>query len=171
MLWIASTDRKGLDRRLTREDLVHHPIISYEAGSPKHQRTLDYLGPLSHEAVIHSSNAMTTTIPMIETRVNIAVLPPIVIHEALRDGRLRVLELNPFPVLDYDVVWSDPSSSPLPHIIARWLSKHTVNSAQFATILSYYRALTELVVDRSKKIRTINGSDNSQYMALRLGQR
>ena len=120
MFWVASPGGPGLDGRLTRADLVHHPIISYEAGSPTHARTLDYLGPLADEAVMHSSNALTTTISMVAGRVGIAVLPPIVIQDALRDGRLRVLELEPpYPPLEYDVVWADPAPSPLPRMIAQ----------------------------------------------------
>ena len=120
MFWIAAADYPGCAGRLTAADLVHQPIISYDPASPTHTRIIDYLGPLAEDAVLHHSNSLTTSIGMVEGRIGISVLPPIAIQDQLRDGRLRVLEVDrPFPVAEYFVIWPDPSPSVLPRMIAR----------------------------------------------------
>lgn len=121
MVWVAAADYPGCAGRLGPRDLLHHPIISYETGSPTHQKTVEYLHPFADDAILHHSNTLTTTIGMVEGRVGIAVLPPIAIQDQLRDGRLRVLDVAPrFPALEYSLVWPDPSPSPLIRMIAQF---------------------------------------------------
>ncbi len=120
MFWIAAEDYPGCAGRLTVADLVHQPIISYDPASPTHTRILDYLGPLAEDALLHHSNSLTTTIGMVDGRIGISVLPPIAIQDELRNGRLRVLEVDrPFPAAEYFVIWPDPSPSVLPRMIAQ----------------------------------------------------
>lgn len=120
MFWVAAADYPGCTRPMQPADLLHHPIISYESASPTHQRVVEYLGLETEDATLHHSNTLTTTIAMVEGRIGIAVLPPIAIQDQLRDGRLRVLEVEPrFPPLEYFVFWPDPSPSVLPRMIAQ----------------------------------------------------
>lgn len=121
MVWVAAANYPGCEGRLGPHDLLQHPIISYEAGSQTHQRTVEYLHPFADDAILHHSNTLTTTISMVEGRVGIAVLPPIVIQEQLRNGRLRALNVEPrFPALEYSLIWPDPAPSALTRMVAQF---------------------------------------------------
>lgn len=120
MYWVARTGTFPPGARLRPEDLVTRPIIAYERGTLNHQRLTDYLGPaLGEDGVIHYSNSLGTTINLIEAGIGISVLPPIVVQEQLRLGRLTVLDVQPrFPQTPYHVIWQRTSTSRMPQLIA-----------------------------------------------------
>lgn len=122
MFWVAASGYPGCDGPLTAGELLNFPIISYESGSQTHQKTIEYFGTLATDATFHYSNALTTTISMVEGGIGIAVLPPVIIQEQLRSGSLKVLDVQPrFPVLEYSQIWLDPSPSPLPRAVAQFV--------------------------------------------------
>lgn len=120
MFWIGAKDFPNNDGPLTRADLTLHPIISYEVGTQAHKRMVDYMPQnCFEENVVHYSNSLATTISMVSAGIGISVLPPIVIQNELRQGTLKVLNVNhSFPATDYFAVYLENPSSRLSPLIA-----------------------------------------------------
>ncbi|MFT3691141.1 LysR family transcriptional regulator [Paenirhodobacter sp.] len=120
MYWVARTGMFPAGARLHPADLLSCPVIAYERGSLNHQRIEDYFGEIFHgEGIAHYSNSLGTTINLIEAGIGVSVLPPIVVQEQLRTGRLTVLDVQPvFPPTAYHVIWLRNSVSRMPQLIA-----------------------------------------------------
>ena len=120
MYWVASGTADVGDDLLTKHDIMHHPIISYESGTLNHQRLVEYLPENCFaDTIVHYSNSLGTMIGMVSAGVGIAVLPPIVIQNELRAGTLRVLNVKPaFPATDYYAVFLKNPPSRLSPFIA-----------------------------------------------------
>ena len=124
MFWVAAADYPGCVGPLKANELLNLPIISYESGTRTYQKTIEYFGISATDAIFHYSNALPTTISMLEGGIGIAVLPPITIQEQLRNGSLKVLDVQPrFPALEYSQIWLEPSASPLARVIALFVRK------------------------------------------------
>lgn len=120
MYWVARSGTFPPGARLRPADLLSHPIIAYERGTLNHHRLEEYLGEtFSEDGTVHYSNSLGTTINLIESGIGISVLPPIVVQEQLRSGRLTVLDVQPrFPSTPYHVIWLRNSTSRIPQLIA-----------------------------------------------------
>jgi DNA-binding transcriptional LysR family regulator len=120
MFWIACGNFRSGEEAITKNDLMPHPIISYEAGTHNHLRLVEYMPQNSfEESVVHFSNSLATTISMVMAGIGISVLPPIVIQSELRAGTLKVLNVRPaFPATDYFAVYLENPSSRLSPLIA-----------------------------------------------------
>ncbi|MBS9721221.1 LysR family transcriptional regulator [Tianweitania sp. BSSL-BM11] len=120
MFWIADQSFPSDEEPVSRADLMHHPIISYEIGTQAHQRLVEYM-PTNcfEEKVVHYSNSLATTINMVSAGIGISVLPPIVIQNELRMGTLKVLNVRQsFPPSDYFAIYLEDTSSRLSPLIA-----------------------------------------------------
>jgi DNA-binding transcriptional LysR family regulator len=120
MFWIGSKDFPSNDGPLTKADLTLHPIISYEVGTQAHRRMVEYMPQNAFEEnVVHYSNSLATTISMVSAGIGISVLPPIVIQNELRQGTLKVINVNhSFPATDYFAVYLENPSSRLAPLVA-----------------------------------------------------
>lgn len=120
MYWVAQTGIFDPGAKLSIEDIISQPIISYEKNSLNGQRILDYVGDdLREECVIHYSNSLATTINLVEAGVGISVLPPIAVQEQLREGTLAVLNVQPrFPPTDYHILWLQAATSRMHKLVA-----------------------------------------------------
>lgn len=120
MNWIASANYPIGSEKMDADELLHHPIISYEMGSTNYVRLSKYLpyGTLKN-AIIHHSNSLETTINMIDNCLGISVIPAIVILDAIKTERFRILEVHPqFPKTDYAVFFPDNSNARFVLLIA-----------------------------------------------------
>ena len=87
MFWIAHGGLAISEQALGRDDLLSHPIISYEIGMYNHGRLVQYLSESGFErSLVHYSNSLATTVCMITAGIGISVLPPIVIQNELRSA-------------------------------------------------------------------------------------
>ena len=77
MFWIAHGAMEVSEQALGKDDLLSHPIISYEIGMYNHGRLVEYLSESGFErSLVHYSNSLATTVCMITAGIGIAVLPP-----------------------------------------------------------------------------------------------
>ncbi|MBR8652033.1 LysR family transcriptional regulator [Achromobacter sp. Marseille-Q0513] len=120
MFWIAHGAMEVSEQTLGKDDLLSHPIISYEIGMYNHGRLVEYLSESGFErSLVHYSNSLATTVCMITAGIGIAVLPPIVLQNELRNGTLRVLNVKPaFPPTSYCAYYLESPSSRLAPLIA-----------------------------------------------------
>jgi DNA-binding transcriptional LysR family regulator len=120
MFWIASKDFPIEDTPINAEDLLPHPIISYEIGTTNYNRMTKYMpyGSLQ-EAILHYSNSLATTISMVSSGIGISVLPAAVIDKEIKAGTLRVLDVRPaFPPTDYAAFYLENPGSRLAPLVA-----------------------------------------------------
>lgn len=129
MFWIANSQFQTDEGMMSKEDLMLHPIISYEIGTHNHQRLVEYMPQnCFEENIVHYSNSLATTISMISAGIGISVLPPIVIQNELRSGSLKVLSVRQaFPSTDYFAVYLENPSSRLSPLIASIASDVAAN--------------------------------------------
>jgi DNA-binding transcriptional LysR family regulator len=121
-LWIASPKLALKTGRLCLADLVEYPIFAYSKGSQPHQavlRAIEAAG-LDHGAMrIFNSNSLATITRLIRDGVGVAVLPQVVVQEFLKNGELRVLDIDArLPALHFHVVFADNPGNTLPALIA-----------------------------------------------------
>ena len=120
MFWIANNQFPVDDTPMSLNDLMMHPIISYEIGTQAHGRLVEYMPQnCFEENIVHYSNSLATTISMVSAGIGISVVPPIVIQNELRLGTLKVLNVKQsFPPTDYFAVYLENPSSRLAPLIA-----------------------------------------------------
>jgi DNA-binding transcriptional LysR family regulator len=121
-LWIAAPKLALKAGRLRIADLAEYPIFAYSKGSQPHQavvRAIEAAG-LDHGAMrVFNSNSLATITRLIRDGVGVAVLPQVVVQEFLKNGELRVLDIDAqLPALHFHVVFADNPGNTLPALIA-----------------------------------------------------
>ncbi len=123
MYWIGGKNRPYISNEeiFTPEDLLGHPVISYESGSHNYQQIRNYFSePRLRDATVHYSNSLSTTINMIAAGIGISVIPPVVIQKELRAGELQVLKTShPFPPSSYSAAYLESTATGLTTMVSK----------------------------------------------------
>lgn len=121
MYWLSRPGLLEAEGPLVPSDLLAVPIISTEIGSSNHMRMMDYLGVQASDATtFHYSNSYSSTANLVEAGIGISVLPPVMVQDQLRAGRLVALDLHPrYPVMKYYILRQKNPAAPMSRLFVR----------------------------------------------------
>jgi DNA-binding transcriptional LysR family regulator len=95
LAWMACADFPLPARRLTIADLAAHPIVTFRRGSAPYGAIRNLLNSRgSLEARMFGSSAIAAIVRMGLDGIGTCVLPPAVVRAELRDGRMRLLDVD-----------------------------------------------------------------------------
>jgi DNA-binding transcriptional LysR family regulator len=90
--WMAATSTGSASGI---RELSERPIYTLSRSSHFHARVLKWLAEHNiHPKVMHSCNSLSVIIKLVKLGCGIAMLPPIMVGEELRDGALRMIDIG-----------------------------------------------------------------------------
>ena len=107
--WVAATQVPFPDRTLQFADLAQYPILAYSRGSMPHlaiQRMAAEAGLAPEQLHTYNMNSLATQLHLVISGMCIAVLPMVVIREALALRKIKVLDTaTKMPALTFHAVY------------------------------------------------------------------
>ncbi|CAM5192980.1 DNA-binding transcriptional LysR family regulator OS=Castellaniella defragrans OX=75697 GN=HNR28_000052 PE=3 SV=1 [Castellaniella defragrans] len=113
LAWIASPGMKLHDHRVSVAEIGRHPVITYPAVSIPYQSTKTLLLEAGVKSPrLYGSASLSTIVHMTQRGIGTSVIAPVVIADELKEGKLRVLNVDRTPTkLGFYACWVDSPDS------------------------------------------------------------
>ncbi|MFD2236512.1 LysR family transcriptional regulator [Aureimonas populi] len=117
--WVASASLGIGEGPLDLAELDAYPLLTFSTGSAPHRALLDHLSKAGLESFrVYNSNSLAVMTRLVSAGVGIGALPVVLVQDLVREGRARILDIQPpVPSLTFHVVHQDRSDDILAKVI------------------------------------------------------